>query len=118
MRIASNRDKLWVYSMGKRFLVRAVTDTTEEANAYMEQHPETALIACFGPLNIIANKYEGERDPAGGREGVMCPCSVYVCQGDKCECVCHRCLPLRPDEEYDNDEFLIAAQGEEARDAK
>jgi hypothetical protein len=52
-------EQLWIYSMGKRFLVRAITDTVDEANHFMERHDETALIACFGPFNIIANKYEG-----------------------------------------------------------
>lgn len=47
--------------MGKRFRVRAISDTENEANDYMERHDETALIACFGPLNVIANKYEGEK---------------------------------------------------------
>jgi hypothetical protein len=45
--------------MGKRFQVRAITTTTEEANAYMERTPEAALIACFGEFNVIANQYEG-----------------------------------------------------------
>jgi hypothetical protein len=47
--------------MGKRFLVRAITDTDDEANAFMERHSEATLIACFGPLNIIANQYAGEK---------------------------------------------------------
>lgn len=54
-------EELWVYSMGKRFMVRAITTTDAEANAFMESHPETALIACFGPFDIIANQYEGVR---------------------------------------------------------
>lgn len=60
--IATKSEFLWVYSMGKRFRVRAITDTIEEANQYMESHRDTALIACFGPLCIIANQYEGERE--------------------------------------------------------
>jgi len=52
-------EQLWVYSMGKRFRVRAITTTTEEANGYMERHRETALIACFGEFNVIANQYQG-----------------------------------------------------------
>ena len=56
-----NAEELWIYSMGKRFQVRAITTTIEEANSYMERHDETALIACFGPFNVIANKYEGIR---------------------------------------------------------
>lgn len=58
-------DELWIYSMGKRFQVRAITDSDTEANSFMEHHNETALIACFGPFNIIANKYEGVIDRKG-----------------------------------------------------
>lgn len=57
--IAKTGEEVWIYSMGKRFMVRAIADTEQEANTFMERHGETALIACFGPLNIIANKYEG-----------------------------------------------------------
>lgn len=52
---------IWAYSMCKRFRIRAITTTDDEANDFMANHQETALIACFGPFNIIANKYEGEK---------------------------------------------------------
>ncbi len=57
--IAKEHEELWIFSMGKRFRVRAITDSVDEANQYMERHSETALIACFGPFNVIANQYEG-----------------------------------------------------------
>lgn len=60
--IAKESGQLWLYSMGKRFLVRAVTTTDAEANAFMESNPDSALIACFGPFNVIANTYAGVRD--------------------------------------------------------
>lgn len=60
MHVAKTDEHLWIYSMGKRFRVRAIADSDAQVNAYMEQHEETALIACFGPFNIVANKYEGE----------------------------------------------------------
>jgi len=59
---ASKDEHLWVTSMGKKFRVRSITTTVAEANAYMESHPDTALIACFGPFNIVANVYEGIRE--------------------------------------------------------
>ena len=59
---AKQDEQLWVFSMGKRFRVRAITDSMDEANGFMERHNETALIACFGPFNVIANCYEGIRD--------------------------------------------------------
>jgi hypothetical protein len=62
---AKAHEQLWVYSMGKRFRVRAITDSVDEANAFMESHRETALIACFGPFNVIANQYAGIRDTDG-----------------------------------------------------
>jgi hypothetical protein len=56
---ASTSEVLWIHSMGKRFQVRAITTTVESANEFMEKHPDTALIACYGQFNIIANTYEG-----------------------------------------------------------
>lgn len=55
-------EQLWVCSMGKRFAVRAITDNDGEANAFMERHTDTALIACFGPFCIIAEVNAGVRD--------------------------------------------------------
>ena len=52
-------EHLWVHSMGKRFRVRAVTTSDEESNTFMERHPDTGVIACFGPFQITANFYEG-----------------------------------------------------------
>ena len=60
--IAKPHEELWVFSMGKRFMVRAISDSESEANKYMENHTDTALIACFGPFNVIANQYAGIKD--------------------------------------------------------
>jgi len=57
--IAKTEEHLHVYSMGKRFRVLAIFDTDDEANAYCEKHDEAAVIACFGKMVIVANKYEG-----------------------------------------------------------
>jgi hypothetical protein len=62
MQHSSTTEVLWIYSMGKRFQVRAITTSDELSNAFMEKHPDTALIACYGPFQIIANVYEGQRD--------------------------------------------------------
>ena len=59
---AKSHEQLWVYSMGKRFMVCAIADTIEEANTFMERHSDTALIACFGPFNVIANQYAGVKE--------------------------------------------------------
>jgi hypothetical protein len=60
--IAASDEFLWVYSMGKRFRVRAMTTDEDLSNAYMEKHRDTGLIACFGPFQIIANLYDGVTD--------------------------------------------------------
>jgi len=65
---ARSHEQLWLYSMGKRFRVRAITDSVDEANEFMGSHTDTALIACFGPFNVIANCYEGVRE--GGCDSV------------------------------------------------
>jgi hypothetical protein len=60
--IARESEELWLHSMGKRFRVRAITTTDDEANGFMERNRDCALIACFGPFNVIANTYAGVRD--------------------------------------------------------
>jgi hypothetical protein len=59
---ASKDEHLWVSSMGKKFRIRAISDSVDEANRFMERHDEATLIACFGPFNVIANQYEGIRE--------------------------------------------------------
>jgi hypothetical protein len=59
---ASTEEVLWIYSMGKRFQVRAITTSDEQSNAFMNSHRDTALIACYGPFQIIANVYQGVRE--------------------------------------------------------
>lgn len=56
---SSSTEVLWIHSMGKRFMVRAITTSDDESNRFMENHSDTALIACFGPFQIVANIYEG-----------------------------------------------------------
>jgi hypothetical protein len=60
--IAKPDEQLWLYSMGKRFRVRAIFTDVSGSNRFMEQHNETALIACFGPFQVIANVYEGVKE--------------------------------------------------------
>lgn len=49
---------LYVRSMGKALRVLAIADNDKEANAYMERHDEAAVIAEFGPLILMADKYD------------------------------------------------------------
>lgn len=58
-------EMFWTYSMGKRFRVRAIATTDNEANAFMNNHSDTGTIACFGPFVIIANFYEGIKEGDG-----------------------------------------------------
>lgn len=55
----STDEQLWIFSMGKRFRVRAIATSDDEANEFMESHRDTGLIACFGPFNVIADLYAG-----------------------------------------------------------
>lgn len=51
---------IWLCSMGKKFRLRAITDSDDEANEFMRTNRDTATIACYGPFTFIANLYEGE----------------------------------------------------------
>ena len=55
---ATPNENVEIHSMGKRFAIMAIADNDDEANAYMATHDRAAVIACFGPLVIMANKYE------------------------------------------------------------
>lgn len=54
---AKPSDKLIFRSMGKSFYVTAIATSDDEANAHMAKHDDDAVIACFGPFVIMANKY-------------------------------------------------------------
>jgi len=70
LQYASTTEMLWIYSMGKRFQVRAITTTDDLSNRFMEAHPDTALIACFGPFQIIASIYPGKTKEMSHEEHV------------------------------------------------
>ena len=57
--IAKPHEHLWVFSMGKRFRVLAIFSDVDAANTYCARHDEAAVIACYGPFIIVANKHEG-----------------------------------------------------------
>lgn len=59
---AKDSEQLYVFSMGKRFRVRAIATSDDEANGFMLTHADTGLIACFGPFNVIADLYTGVRE--------------------------------------------------------
>lgn len=59
--IARHDEHLYLYSMGKRFRVMGIFGDDVDANTYCERHDEAAVIACFGPFVVVANKYEGEK---------------------------------------------------------
>ncbi len=59
--IAKPHEQVWIFSMGKRFRILGIFDTDAAANTYCEHHDAAAVIACFGPFVIVANKYEGEQ---------------------------------------------------------
>ncbi len=57
--IAKKDEKLWVYSMGKRFQITAIFTDLDESNAYMAManHRDESVIACFGPFIFLADRY-------------------------------------------------------------
>lgn len=67
--IAKSGENLYVYSMGKRFRVLGIFDTDADANAYCGRHDEAAVIACFGPFVVVANKYAPETAEKGEKGG-------------------------------------------------
>lgn len=58
MRLDPERQWLYVRSMGKALRVTAIFQTDIEANAYMATHAEAACVAVFGPLILLADKYD------------------------------------------------------------
>lgn len=55
-------DHLYVRSMGKLLRVTAVFATDDEANSYMEAHPDDAVVSCAGGIVFLANCYDsGEK---------------------------------------------------------
>ncbi len=61
--IVRGKQTIWLHSMGKRFQLMAVAKTVDAANDYCTKHDKAAVIAEFGDLVFIANKYAGVRDP-------------------------------------------------------
>lgn len=53
--ILTSEQPLHIHTMGRAFRVRAVFDTTETANAYLESHPGHGVIAVYGSLIFIAS---------------------------------------------------------------
>ena len=59
MKITSNGEvMLYVSSMRKALRVTAIFDNDREANEHMAKHSEAAVVACVGPLVLIADKYD------------------------------------------------------------
>lgn len=53
-------EQVYIYSMGKRLRLTAIATTDAAANAHMAKPGnDDAVIACFGPLVLMANKYDG-----------------------------------------------------------
>lgn len=54
-------ERVYIHSHGKRLRLTAIATTDEAANRHMAK-TDDAVIACFGPLVLMANKYDnGER---------------------------------------------------------
>lgn len=52
-------EEVYIHSMGKRLRLTAIATTDDAANAHMgKPSNEDAVIACFGPLVLMANKHD------------------------------------------------------------
>lgn len=51
-------ESLYVRSMGKALKVIAISDNDDEANAFMARNDGAAVVAIFGPLVLMADKYD------------------------------------------------------------
>lgn len=91
---AKPHEQLWIYSMGKRFRVRAMFTDDLAANAYMARNRDTGAIAAFGPFVVVANLYEGVK-PQDLAEIVGEPsgCCMYHQDGGNAEAVCRSVVP-------------------------
>ncbi len=59
--LAKTHEDLYIYSMGKRFRVTGIFTDDASANSHMKRNSNDAVIACFGPFIVMAEKYTGER---------------------------------------------------------
>lgn len=50
--------KLYIYSMGKRFRVTAIFHDDDSANRFMERNRDSAVIAAIDPYIFIADKHD------------------------------------------------------------
>lgn len=58
MRLKRPEQSVYVRSMGKLLQITAIWSTDAEANADLEKHRDDAVVACFGPYVLLANKYD------------------------------------------------------------
>ena len=49
---------IYVRSMGKALRVTGLFETDAGANAWMERHDNDAVVACWGHLVVLADKYD------------------------------------------------------------
>jgi len=51
-------ETLYVRSMGKALRLLAIADNDDDANRYMSRNDRAAVVACFGPLVLMADKHD------------------------------------------------------------
>lgn len=94
---ARPHEQLWIYSMGKRFRVRAMFTDDLAANAFMARNRDTGAIAAFGAFVIVANLYEGVK-PQDSMEftGDLSGCCMYHQSGGNraMSCANVECVPV------------------------
>lgn len=54
---------VYIFSMGKRLKLTAIATSDDAANRHMAKNPKDAVVACFGPLVLMANRYDQGESP-------------------------------------------------------
>jgi hypothetical protein len=61
MIVDTTGSSLYWHLYGRAFKVVAIADTDEAANVHMERTPGASVLACYGPLVIMADKNDEGR---------------------------------------------------------
>ena len=56
--VLKTEQHLYVHTMGRALRVSAIFGDAGSANAHMARHDEQALVACFGPFCLTADKHD------------------------------------------------------------
>jgi hypothetical protein len=55
-------EHLCIRSMGKALRLMAIADNDDDANRFMMRNDRAAVVACLGPLILMADKHDNGTD--------------------------------------------------------